>query len=203
MLPPRPLLGVWGCLYYPTLISAGWGWCLGRGLSFAPCSRWCLLSGCASLRLRVLGGSWFAPLCSPDCRSASRFTYPALPPVSRLSFRLGDFSFGCGFGLFLSVLLAPWGCWCACCYPPRGCESARVLPSLLVPSPSGVCHFFSSLFLCWRPCRNRSLIPSLAPSWWRPCPLLRWALLTLSGYVLSVPSAISLHRYHSSIPSHC
>ena len=79
----------------------------------------------------------------------------------------------------------------------------RVLPSLLGPSPSGVCHLFSRLFLCWRPCRSRSLIPSLAPSWWWPCPLLRWALLTLSGYVLSVPSAVSLRRYHCSIPSHC
>ena len=59
------------------------------------------------------------------------------------------------------------------------------------------------MFLCWRPCRSRSLIPSLAPSWWWPCLLLRWALLTLSGYVLSVPSAVSLHRYHCSIPSHC
>ena len=49
---------------------------------------------------------------------------------------------------------------------------------------------FSRLFLSWRPCRSRSLFPSLTPSWWWPCPLLRWALLTLSGYVLSVPSAV-------------
>ena len=27
-------------------------------------------------------------------------------------------------------------------FPPCGCESARVLPSLLGPSPSGVCEFF-------------------------------------------------------------
>ena len=81
--------------------------------------------------------------------------------------------------------------------------SARVLPSLLGPSPSGVCHLFSRLFLCWRPCRSRSLIPSFALSWWWPCPLPRWALLTLSGYVLSVPSAVSLRRYRCSIPSHC
>ena len=59
------------------------------------------------------------------------------------------------------------------------------------------------MFLCWRPCRSRSLIPSLAPSWWWPCPLLRWALLPLSGYVLGVPSAVSLRRYRCSIPSHC
>ena len=49
---------------------------------------------------------------------------------------------------------------------------------------------FSHLFLSWRPCRSRSLFPSLAPSWWWPCPLLQWALLTLSGYVLSVTSAV-------------
>ena len=55
-LPPRPLLGVWGCLSYPILFSAGWGWCLGRLLSFAPCSHLCPLSGCTSLRLWVLGG---------------------------------------------------------------------------------------------------------------------------------------------------
>ena len=60
---------------------------------------------------------------------------------------------------------------------------------------------FSCLFLSWRPCRSRSLIPSLAPSWWCPCPLLRWALLTLSSYFLSVPSAVSLRRSHCSIPS--
>ena len=71
-------------LSFVTLFSAGWGWCLGRWLSFAPCSCWCPLSGCTSLRLRVLGDSWFSPLCSPDRRSASWFTYPALPPVSRL-----------------------------------------------------------------------------------------------------------------------
>ena len=59
------------------------------------------------------------------------------------------------------------------------------------------------MFLSWRPCRSLSLIPSLAPSWWWPCPLLRWALLTLSGYVLSMPSAISLHQSRCSIPSHC
>ena len=49
---------------------------------------------------------------------------------------------------------------------------------------------FSRLFLSWRPCRSRSFFPSLAPSWWWPCPLLRWTLLTLSDYVLSVPSAV-------------
>ena len=65
MLPPRPLLGVWGCLSYPILFSAGWGWCLGRLLSFAPCSRLCPLSECTSLRLWVLGGFLGSLLCAP------------------------------------------------------------------------------------------------------------------------------------------
>ena len=139
MLPPRALLGVWGCLSYPTLFSAGWGWCLGRWLSFAPCSRYCPLSGCTSLRLRVLGDSWFSPLCSPDRRSASGFTYPALSPVSRLSFRLGAFSFGWGFRLFLSVLLAPWGCRCACCSLPEAASQREFFPLCLVlPLPGSV-----------------------------------------------------------------
>ena len=47
---------------------------------------------------------------------------------------------------------------------------------------------------------SESLIPSLAPSWWSPCPLLRWSLMTLSGSVLSVPSAFSLHQSCLSIP---
>ena len=62
---------------------------------------------------------------------------------------------------------------------------------------------FSRLFLSWRPCRSRSLIPSLTPSWWCPCSLLWWALPTLSGYVRSVPSAVSLRRSRSSILPHC
>ena len=98
--------------------------------------------------------------------------------------------------------MAPCGCRCACCDPPCGCESARVLPSAWAFPFWGLSPF-SRLFLSWRPCRSRSLIPSLAPSWWWPCPLLRWALLTLSGYVLSGPSAVSLRRSRCSIPSHC
>ena len=58
----------------------------------------------------------------------------------------------------------------------------------------------SHMFLCLSPSRSRSPIPSLAPSWWSPCPLWRRALLTLSCYVLSVPSAFSLHRSRWSIP---
>ena len=68
--------------------------------------------------------------------------------------------------------------------------------------PFGGLPPFSCLFLSWRPCRSRSLIPSLAPWWW-PGPLLRRALLTFSDYFLSVPSSFSLRRSPWSIPSHC
>ena len=69
---------------------------------------------------------------------------------------------------------------------PRVCKSSH-LSSWSFPF-RGLTPF-SCLFLGWRPCQSCSLIPSLAPSWWCPCPLMRWALLTLSDFVLSVPSA--------------
>ena len=161
-----------------------------------PCSCWRLLSGWSSLRLRVFGGSWISPLCSLDRRSTSGSTCSVLPPVSRLSFVLGEFSFGCGFGLCLGLparLLWP-------SLRQRVCESSTISTWSF---PFGGMSPISCLFLSWRPCRSHSLIPSLAPSWWWPCPLLRWALLTLSGYVLSVPFAFSLRRSRWSIPSHC
>ena len=34
-------------------------------------------------------------------------------PCLQIAFRLGAFSFGCGFRLCRSVFLAPWGCRCA------------------------------------------------------------------------------------------
>ena len=193
--PPRPLLRVWGCSWRLTLDPAGWGWSLCQRFLFAPCSSWRLLSWWSSLRLRVFGCYWSSPLCFHVRRYDSRATCSALPPVSRLSFVLGEFSFWLGFGLCLTILLAPWGCRRAYCGPHCGRESARVLASLLGPSPSGVRYL--------SPCRSRSLIPSLTPSWCPPCPLMRWALLTLSGYVLSVPFAFSLRRSRWSIPSHC
>ena len=80
---------------------------------------------------------------------------------------------------------------------PRVCESSSLslwfFPFRGLPP-------ISRLFLSLRPRRSRSPIPSLAPSWWSPCPLMRWALLTLSGYVLSVPSAFSLRRSRLSFP---
>ena len=94
VLPPRPLLRVWGCLGYPALLSAGWGFVPRSVAQLAPCSRWRPLTGWSSLKLWVLGGSWFFPLCSPGRRSASRSTCSALPPVGRLFFGLGAFSFG-------------------------------------------------------------------------------------------------------------
>ena len=80
---------------------------------------------------------------------------------------------------------------------PQVCESSS-LSDWFFPfkGPTPISHLFLSL----RPRRSRSLIPSLALSWWSPCPLIRWALLTLSGYVLNVPSAFSLHRSRLSIP---
>ena len=80
---------------------------------------------------------------------------------------------------------------------PRFCESSSLSNWFLPfrgPTP------ISRLFVSLRPCRSRSPIPSLAPSRWGPCTLRRWAYLTLSGYVLSVPSAFSLHRSRLSIP---
>ena len=98
--------------------------------------------------------------------------------------------------------MASCGCRCSCCDPPCGCESAGVLPSLLGPSPSVVCHLS-------RVCSSvgglvgvtHSFHPSLLLC--GGLPHLRWALLTLSGYVLSVPSAASLRQSRCSIPSHC
>ena len=140
MLSPRPLLRVWGCVGYPALLSAGWGFVPRSVAQLAPCSRLHPLTRWSSLRLRVLGGSWFSPLCSPGHRSASRSTCSALPPVSGLFFW--------AWRLLLRVRLRPlpddslgtlWLPQRLLC-PPCGCESARVLPSLLGPSSSGVCH---------------------------------------------------------------
>ena len=80
---------------------------------------------------------------------------------------------------------------------PRVLESSGLSPVFFPfrgPTP------ISRMFLCLRPSRSRSSIPSLAPSWWSPCPLWQRALLPLSCYVLSVPSAFSLHRPRLSIP---
>ena len=136
-----------------------------------------------------MGGSWFSPLCSPGRRSASRSTFSALPPVSRLFWactlllrvRLRPLPDDCLSALWLPVRLLWSSMWL------RVCEGSS-LSTWSFPfrglSP------FSRLFLTWRPCRSRSLFPSLAPSWWWLCPLRRWVLLSLSGYGLSVPLAV-------------
>ena len=105
-----------------------------------PCSRRRILSWWSSLWLRVFGSSWISPLFFPDHRYDSRATCTALPPVRRLSFVLGNFSFGLGFGLCLKILLSPCGCRRAYSGPHCGRESARVLSSLIGSSPSGVRH---------------------------------------------------------------
>ena len=194
------MIPVYGGPWCLTLDPSGWGWSLCRRLLLAPCSRRRILSWLSSLGLRVFGSYCISPLCFPDCRYAFKATCAALPPASRLSFVLRNISFWLGFGRCLIFLFAPCGCRRAYCGPHCGSESARVLASLFGTSPSGVQPPFSCLFLSLRPCRSRSPIPSLAPSWWSPCPLMRWALLTLSGYVLCVPSAFSLRRSSLSIP---
>ena len=136
-----------------------------------------------------MGDSWFSPLCSPGRWSASRSTFSALPPVSRLFWactlllrvRLRPLPDDSLSALWLPVHLL----WCS--MRLRVCEGSS-LSAWSFPyrglSP------FSRLFLTWRPGRSRSLFPSLAPSWWWPCPLRRCVLLSLSGYGLSVPLAV-------------
>ena len=80
---------------------------------------------------------------------------------------------------------------------PRVFECSGLSPGFFpfrAPAP------VSRLFLSLRPRRSRSPIPSLAPSWWSPCPLLQWGFLMLSCYVLCVPSAFYLLRSRLSIP---
>ena len=73
-----------GLSWVPCPSSASWGFVPRLVARLEPCSRWRPLTGWSSLKLRVVGGSWFSPLCSPGRRSVSRSTYSALPPVSRL-----------------------------------------------------------------------------------------------------------------------
>ena len=125
------------CPWRLPLVASRWGSSLCQRLLFAPCSRRRLLSWLSSLRLRVFRSFWISPLYFPDCGFAYMATCAALH-VSRFSFVLGEFSFWLGFGLCLTILLAPWGYRRAYCGPHCGRESARVLASLLGPSPSGV-----------------------------------------------------------------
>ena len=178
-----------GLSWAPCPSSASWGFVPRLVARLAPCSCWRPLTGWSSLKLQAVGGSWFSPLWSPGRRSASRSTFSALPPVSCLFWacslllrvRLRPLPVDSLGALLLPVRLLWSSMWL------RVCEGSS-LSAWSFPfrglSP------FSRYFLSWKPCRSRSLFPSLAPSWWGPCPLLRWALLSLSGYVLSVPSAV-------------
>ena len=145
-----------GLSWVPCPTSAGWGFVPRSVARLAPCSCWRPLTGWSSLKLLVVGGSWFSPLCSPGRRSASRSTCSAscqqvvFWPCSlllRVSFRpLPDISLG---ALWLPVRLL-WSSLrlrvgegsslSAWSFPFRGL------------SP------FSRLFLSWRPCRSRSLL---------------------------------------------
>ena len=80
---------------------------------------------------------------------------------------------------------------------PEAASQREFFPLCLVLPLQGSVTFLA--FVPQLEALSESFIPSLSPSWWWPCPLLRWALLPLSSYVLSVPSAVSLR----SIPSHC
>ena len=182
------LAAVWGCLGRPALLLPAWVLYLGWWLGLRPAATGALLPdgphwSCGSWEV------WFSPLCSPGRWSASRSTFSALPPVSRLFWACT---------LLLRVRLRPL---------PDDSLSTLWLPVRLLWSSMRlrVCEGsslsgwsfpfrglspFSRLLLTWRPYRSRSLFPSLAPSWWWPCPLRRWVLLSFSGYGLSVPFAI-------------
>ena len=119
-------------------------------------------------------------------------------------------------------LITPVGCHCCLALDPSGGPSSLCLRLLfarrgcrrvflMVLTAAASLREFWALsrvlsFLGSGPClecvplleaphRSCSPIPSLAPSWWGPCPLLWRALLTLSCHVLSVPSAFSLRCY--------
>ena len=81
---------------------------------------------------------------------------------------------------------------------PEAASQREFFPLCLVLPLQGSVTFLA--FVPQLVALSESLFPSLAPSWWWPCPLLRWALLTLSSYVLGVPSAVFFLR---SIPSLC
>ena len=129
-----------GLSWVPCPSSAGWRFVPRFVARLAPCSHWRPLTGWSSLKLRVVGGSWFSPLCSPGRRSASRSTYFALPPVSRLFF------WACSLLLRVRLRPLPDDSLGALWLPVRLLWSSlrlrvsKGLPSLLGPSPSGACH---------------------------------------------------------------
>ena len=129
------------------------------------------ISWWSSLRQWVFGSSWLSPLFFPIRWYGYMITCIALDPVRRLSFLLGPIS----FDPLSWASLRACRCWRVYWWSsqrPRGFESSGLSPvffPFLGPTP------VSRMFLCLRP-RSRSPFPSLAPSWWSPCPLWRSCL---------------------------
>ena len=130
------------------------------------------------------------------------------------------FPFRCYGSMSVFVAIAPGLGWSLVLSPCSFRERSVPLPAaslraLLLPARFLVVVLFSwvlpflgsapvsCLFLSLRTSRSRSHFPSLAPSYWSPSPLLQWALLPLSCYVLGVPFAFSLRRSRLSISSTC
>ena len=75
-------------------------------------------------------------------------------------------------------------------FPPCGCESARVLPSLLGPSPSGVCDFF----LAFVP-----LLEAMSESLTHSFPRSLYASAVGFANALWLCPALALHRLFASV----
>ena len=112
---------------------------------------------------------WFCPWCLVLCPRSFRLGFVPLSEASLHTLQLPAH--------FLVVLHAA--------------ASLRVFWPLSWVLPFQGSAPVTRLFLSLRTRRSRSHIPSLAPSCWSPSLLLRWALLTLSCYVLSVTSTSS------------
>ena len=158
-------------------------------LLFAPCSCRRVLSWWSSLRQRVFGRSWTSPLFFPGRWYGYMTTCITLDPVRRLSFGLGPISFWLGFSLCLRFLFAPCSCRRAYCWsslrPPVFVSSGLSPGFFPFRGPAPVSHLFLSL----RPCQSRS---PFHPSLLLGGVLVRLCggpILTLSCYVLSMPSA--------------
>ena len=171
----------------------------GLGLSLAPYPRSCQmglepLSEAPLCALQPLAPSFLVVLAEAACLWRlldlsivlpwpydSRATCLALPPVSGLSFVLGEFSFWLGFGLCLTFLLVPWGCRCAYCGPHCGRESARVLASLLGPSLQGYDTYLA--FVPQLEALSESLTHSIPRS---------FLVVSLSAYAVGLADALWL-----------
>ena len=126
-----------------------------------------------------------------------------LYPTEGCHWCLALYPSGWASSLCLRLLFPPCSCrriswWSS--LRPRVFESSRLFPVFFPfrgPTP------VSRMFLSLRPSRSHSPIPSLAPSWWSPFPLLRRDFLSLSCYVLRVPSAFLCFGLVCRSCSHC